>query len=149
MREITSLIVHCTDTPTGRLTTVEDIDSWHIDRGFKRSDTYRLPFNPQLKAIGYHFVIYVDGSVHTGRQVCEIGAHVSGMNSNSIGISLVGSGTYNQDQLDALKELVSNLKRTYPKAKVIGHRDCPSGIAQGKDCPKFDVASWWKNGYIG
>lgn len=130
------------------VTTVEDIDSWHVDRGFKRSDTYRLPFNPQLKACGYHFVIYVDGSVHTGRQVCEVGAHVAGMNSNSIGISLVGSGTYNKEQWAALKELVDNLKRTYPKAKVLGHCDCPTGIAQGKTCPNFSVATWLKDGYV-
>ena len=147
MRDIKYIITHCTDTPTGRETTVEDIDSWHIDRGFKRDDTYRLPFNPHLKAIGYHFVIYIDGSVHTGRQVGEVGAHVQGMNSNSIGISLVGSGTYTQAQWDALKELITNLKITYPTAKIMGHCDCPTGIAQGKKCPMFDVASWWKNGY--
>lgn len=148
MREIKQIVIHCTDTPTGRATTVEDIDSWHVQRGFKRDDTYRLPFNPQLKAIGYHFVIYLDGSVHTGRQVAEVGAHVQGMNSTSIGVSMVGSGTYNQDQWTALKELMANLKRTYPAAKVMGHCDCPTGIAQGKKCPNFDVAAWQKNGYI-
>ena len=45
MRKIDKIIVHCTATPEGRHTTVEDVRRWHLDRGW--SD------------IGYHFLIYL------------------------------------------------------------------------------------------
>jgi N-acetylmuramoyl-L-alanine amidase len=142
MRQIDTLIIHCTDTPTGRETTVEDIDSWHVDRGFKRLDIHRAGFNPTLLAIGYHYVIYLDGSVHTGRQVEEIGAHCSGLNAHSIGISMVGRGVYTMAQWSALAELIATLQRTYPAVKIIGHCDTPSGSNQGKKCPEFDVQQY-------
>lgn len=143
MRKIKTIIIHCADTPTGRETTVEDIDSWHVERGFKRVEANRVKFNPQLKAIGYHFVIYVDGTIHTGRNVEEVGAHCSGLNSNSIGVCLVGNSTFNQNQWDALAELIRLLQNTYSQTTVIGHRDTPSGSAQGKSCPGFNVAGWF------
>lgn len=146
MRDIKLAIIHCTYTPTGRETTVEDIDLWHRERGFRRDDTYRSAFNPTLGHIGYHYIIGLDG-VHTGRQVAEVGAHCSGRNSISIGICMVGSGVYTQAQWDSLKELTANLLRSYPGMKIVGHRDCPTGVAQGKTCPNFEVANWIDNGY--
>jgi hypothetical protein len=147
VREIRNIVIHCADTPTGRKTTVEDIDSWHVERGFKRNITARQSFNPNLKAIGYHFVIYIDGTVHTGRHVEEIGAHVSGLNSSSVGVCLAGNGVYNELQWEALATLVTNLMQTYPLAKVIGHYQTPSGAAQGKICPSFDVPQWMLSGF--
>ena len=76
MREIDKIIVHCTATPEGRHTTVEDVRRWHLDRGW--SD------------IGYHFLIYLDGSLHAGRPVEKQGAHCKGHNRNSIGICYCG-----------------------------------------------------------
>ena len=61
MRVIDEIIVHCAATPEGMNFTVKDIDCWHRERGFK--------------CIGYHYVIYLDGSIHTGRPESEIGAH--------------------------------------------------------------------------
>ena len=55
MRRIDKIILHCSATPEGRNVTVEDIRAWHIERGFR--------------TIGYHYVIYLDGSVHAGRPV--------------------------------------------------------------------------------
>jgi N-acetylmuramoyl-L-alanine amidase len=147
MRDINLIIIHEADTPTGVHFTVEDIDSWHVQRGFKRDDTYRNGFNPHLAAIGYHFVIYTDGSIHTGRQVAEVGAHCAGLNSKSIGVCLVGKGVYSRSQWDALEDLVQRLLITYPKAKVTGHCDCPTGIDQGKTCPDFNVKLWVENGF--
>lgn len=64
MRTINEIIVHCTATPDGKDYTVEDITRWHKDRGFK--------------TIGYHYVVYRDGSVHEGRPLAEVGAHWQG-----------------------------------------------------------------------
>lgn len=76
-RRITEIILHCTATKVGRPCTVEAIRACHVkERGF--SD------------IGYNFVIYADGSVHTGRSLDISGAHCVGHNAHSIGISYVG-----------------------------------------------------------
>ena len=53
MRKINQIIVHCSATPEGKDFTVQQIDAWHRQRGFR--------------CIGYHYVIYRDGSVHRGR----------------------------------------------------------------------------------
>lgn len=76
MRKINKIIIHCSATPEGREITVEDITLWHKKRGFK--------------TIGYHYIIYLDGSIHIGRPEEEIGAHCVGQNSNSIGICYIG-----------------------------------------------------------
>lgn len=81
MRKITSIWLHCTATPAGRHVTVGEIDRWHRMRGFR---------SPSGVHIGYHYVIYLDGSVHEGRPVAEAGAHVKGYNEESIGICYVG-----------------------------------------------------------
>lgn len=129
MRTITKIIVHCSATPEGRNYTVADIDRWHRQRGFK--------------CIGYHYVIYNDGSVHTGRDEDAIGAHCSGYNANSIGICYIGGMTADNkkpkdtrtpEQRVALRELIKRLKAKYPKATIHGHREFAN-----KACPCFDV----------
>ncbi len=76
MRQITEIILHCSDTVEGRDYTVEDIDRWHKNRGWR--------------SIGYHYVIYRDGTVHEGRPLKQIGAHCKGHNYHSIGICYIG-----------------------------------------------------------
>lgn len=136
MRKITHIVIHCTATPAGREVTVKEIDRWHRARGFAK--------------IGYHFIVHLDGSVSTGRKLEEPGAHVSGHNATTIGIAYVGGvdandvnkaiDTRTQAQKDALFLLVSDLKRQFPNAEVLGHRDFP-GVA--KACPSFDTRKWW------
>ena len=76
-RKITELIVHCTASREGVNQTVAAIRKYHVNqRGW--SD------------IGYHFVVYLDGTVHAGRPLDKIGAHCTGHNSYSIGICYVG-----------------------------------------------------------
>ncbi|WP_336814821.1 N-acetylmuramoyl-L-alanine amidase [Bosea sp. MMO-172] len=76
MRDITHIVIHCTATPAGREVTIKEIDTWHRQAGFAK--------------IGYHYVIHLDGSVSKGRPEEEVGAHVSGHNATTIGISYVG-----------------------------------------------------------
>lgn len=142
MREIDKIIIHCSATPEGRHTTVADIRKWHLARKFND--------------IGYHYVIYLDGSVHKGRDISKIGAHVQGHNSRSIGICYVGgldnSGkpkdTRTAEQKQSLVKLVNDLKRQFPGCEVLGHRDYSpdlngNGIIEEwewlKACPCFDV----------
>ena len=76
MRKITEIIIHCSATTEGMDFTVEDIDRWHRQRGFS--------------GVGYHFVIYLNGSIHAGRPKNKIGAHCKGHNTISIGICYIG-----------------------------------------------------------
>ena len=130
MREINSLIIHCSATPEGRDFTVEDIDRCHRQRGFR--------------CIGYHYVIYRDGSIHPGRPVAREGAHCLGHNADSIGICYIGGvdaagkpkDTRTLRQKNALTLLVSDLCRQYniPRINVYGHNEFAA-----KSCPCFDV----------
>lgn len=138
-RQIDTIVVHCSATPNGRWTTAPDIDRWHDDRGFERRDHWRERFNPEYKAIGYHFVIYTDGTVVTGRHLDEVGAHASGHNARSIGICMIGTDRFALEQWQALDDLIGKLRERYPGAKILGHRDLPE---VHKTCPGFDVATW-------
>ena len=129
MRKVTKIIVHCSATPEGRDYTVADIDRWHRQKGWN--------------GIGYHYVIYRDGSVHTGRDVEIMGAHCTGQNANSIGICYIGGMTADNkkpkdtrtpEQVAALRDLVELLKTEYPTATIHGHNEFAN-----KACPCFDV----------
>lgn len=127
MRKINKIILHCSDTPTGRDVRAKDIRRWHVvEQGWAD--------------IGYHYVICRDGTIEPGRAESVIGAHAYGHNSDSIGICMVG-GTGGCDftrlQWKALDLLVSQLEKRYPGAEVIGHNDVSS-----KECPSFDAKAW-------
>ena len=131
-RTIREIIVHCTATPEGRNYTVEQCRADHKKQGW--SD------------IGYHYLIYRDGSIHTGRDVDLIGAHCAagGHNTYSIGVAYVGGvakdgktakDTRTLQQKAALLNLLTDLRRQYPQAKIYGHHD----FEKKKDCPSFDA----------
>ena len=128
-RTIKELIVHCSATPEGKDYSVDTIRQWHLQRGF--SD------------IGYHYVIYRDGSIHIGRDESIIGAHCTGHNTNSIGVCYIGGcasdgktpkDTRTTKQKQSLVKLLKELKTKYPQASIHGHRDFSS-----KACPSFDA----------
>ena len=105
-RTINEIIVHCAATPEGKDFSVEQIREWHVNgRGWRD--------------IGYHFVIYRDGSIHTGRDIDCAGAHCLQHNAHSIGICYIGGctadGKHPKDtrttkQKAALLELLTELR---------------------------------------
>lgn len=136
MRRIDKIIIHCTENYQDSKITVADIDRYH--RSNKKN----------FKCIGYHYVIYQDGSVHVGRPEDQIGAHTAGENRYSIGIAYVGGllhgsttkhklygDTRTEAQKASLKNLVQKLINKYPHATVHGHRE----FDPKKLCPCFDV----------
>lgn len=134
-RNIKEIIIHCSATPEGRDYTVADIRKWHKQRGF--SD------------IGYHYIIYRDGTVHDGRDVNISGAHCTNHNSISVGICYIGGlaadgktakDTRTEPQKKALLNLLQYLKRLYPKATVHGHNEFAC-----KACPSFNVQKEYKS----
>lgn len=128
MRKIKEIIIHCTATKEGKDITVASIDAYHRSKGWD--------------GIGYHWVVYRDGSVHQGREESKVGAHCKGHNSISIGVCYVGGldseskpkDTRTAEQKVAMKNLIATLKKRYPQASVHGHREFAN-----KDCPCFDV----------
>ena len=147
-RTITEIIVHCSDTPEGRNQTVNDIRAWHKARGFAD--------------IGYHYVVYRDGTVVEGRDIDIAGAHCMGHNTYSIGVCYVGGceGEYKNGKIvpktdehgnhipkdtrtlaqkASLINLLKDLRRLYPYAKIRGHRDFAN-----KACPSFDATKEYK-----
>ncbi len=116
-RTIDEIIVHCTATPEGKDYSVDTIRSWHLGQGWKD--------------IGYHYVVYRDGSVHPGRPETQVGSHVAGHNAHTLGIVYVGGvaadgktpkDTRTAAQKASLIDLVKALAAKYPAIKkVTGH----------------------------
>ena len=142
MRKINYIVIHCSATRASADIGVKEIRKWHTDPE---------PEGRGWRDIGYHYVIRRSGQTEPGRPIEQVGAHVSGYNTNSIGICLVGGiGAAGQAednfvpaQWDALKALVGKLKRRFPDAIIQGHRDFPN---VRKDCPCFDAKAWAAKG---
>ena len=135
-RTINRIIVHCTATPEGRIETVESIRRMHKAKGWAD--------------IGYHYLIGLNGERWNGRNVNLVGAHCEGYNANSIGVCYVGGCDKNMKAKDtrtdkqkaALIALLKDLRKLYPKAKIVSHRDLDR---KGKACPSFDATNEYKN----
>lgn len=144
------IVVHCSATRPSLDIGRDTIREWHIAKGWAD--------------IGYAAVIRRDGTIQFGRGFDEIGAHVAGFNSRSVGICLVGGlyedgseadddfpGLFTERQAYSLADVLQVLKLAYPASKICGHRDLsPDSNQDGKitrnewlkTCPGFDVASW-------
>ena len=134
-RNIKEIIVHCSATPEGKDFTTAQIKQWHLARGF--SD------------IGYHYVIYRDGSIHTGRAESVSGAHCTGHNTISIGVCYIGGvasdgktpkDTRTEAQKASLLKLLKQLKAKYPGSKIYPHYKFAA-----KACPCFNAEEEYKN----
>jgi len=139
--KITTLIIHCAATPNGKWFNAKNIDEWHGIRGFRRHPKLTGYQQPDLKHIGYHFVIGLKGAVESGRNTTETGAHARGYNAISLGTCLIGADKFTKDQWLALKQHVTALKNSFPSLKIIGHRE----VNKHKTCPGFDVQAWLDN----
>jgi len=135
VRKINKFIVHCSATREGQDIDVATIRDWHVnERGW--SD------------IGYHYVIYLDGTIHNGRDIRISGAHTKGQNTNSIGICYIGGvesdgktpkDTRTDAQKEGLSMLLLDLKAEFCGGVVHGHRDFSA-----KECPSFDATEEYK-----
>lgn len=134
-RKINLIVVHCTATEEGKDFTVDWIRRVHKNKGYAD--------------IGYHYVIYRDGSLHEGRNVNIIGAHARNHNINSIGVVYIGGcprgnthankDTRTKEQKETLLRLLKDLKKIYPNAKIVGHKD-----VNATGCPSFDAKIEYK-----
>jgi len=129
-RQINEIVIHCSATIQGHYFDVYDINRWHKERGWS--------------GCGYHYIINLDGVISIARDVDYIGAHVKGHNYNSIGICAIGGlgedgkpkeNSFTKDQIVHLKGLIRELKKLYPDAEVLGHRD----LNPNKSCPCMET----------
>ena len=135
-RKINLIVVHCTATEEGKDYSVEWIRKVHVKKGYAD--------------IGYHYVIYRDGSLHLGRNVDYVGAHARNHNANSIGIVYVGGcpkgdthknkDTRTDAQKKTMLALLKKLRSLYLSAKIVGHKD-----VNATGCPSFDAKNEYKS----
>jgi N-acetylmuramoyl-L-alanine amidase len=129
-RQIEEIIIHCSATKAEQDFSVEDIRSWHLQRGFND--------------VGYHFIVRLNGRVEPGRNINRIGAHCLGHNRRSIGVCYVGgldadgkaADTRTSAQRQALVALLRKLRLNHPRATIHGHREFAA-----KECPCFDAGA--------
>jgi len=139
MRDIKLIVLHCSDSYFGDAAL---IDRWHKEKGWK--------------GIGYHFVILngypneesfrlkrprfdQDGSLQIGRRIEEVGAHVRGRNSDSIGICLIGRHQFSAGQFATLAKLVFELREKFPGIELLGHYEAQLPGDPPKNCPNLDM----------
>jgi N-acetylmuramoyl-L-alanine amidase len=140
-RAVREIIVHCTATrpewwaDRSLRQKIDEVRAWHTrDRGWKD--------------VGYHFLIDRDGRVGDGRPLDQVGAHVAGRNTGTIGIALFGGhGSASTDRFEdhftvaqdeALRSLIAELQRRFGPVPVTGHNQYAA-----KACPGFHAPSWF------
>lgn len=132
MRPIDYIVIHTNGSP-GR--TVKQIRAYHLLKGWLD--------------IGYHWVIYEDGTIHPGRPEKKPGAGVKGLNAHTLHVCFVGNGDkakLTQAQLASGVPFLDDKCRQYGVSirSVIGHRETrhmvPAKLATTKTCPGTKVS---------
>ena len=143
-REITWLQIHCTASREGQWQTVQEINKLHKDRGL---------FG---RCCAYHYVVYLDGTIHEGRNVEMVSAGLKHNNKGSIAIVYVGGTITNPknpkdpnglakdtrtlEQKESMYNLVKELCKLYKINRIIGHYE-----VQNKPCPCFNAHEEYKH----
>lgn len=143
MRRITYIVIHCT-AGSAQQKTEDIITYWKRKLGWK--------------TVGYHKLISSDGIVETLASDETVTNGVKGHNHHSIHICYKGGwnsqDTRTQEQKTALLNVISQYKKKYPDAIVLGHRDLSPDLNRDgkitqnewvKICPCFDARNEYKN----
>ena len=106
------IVVHITVSDP-RTTTVDDIHSWHKQRGYL--------------GIGYHATVYPDGKIVRGRPWWAMGAHCLGHNE-CLGVVFISmAGKVTKKQIASGRWLIHRWRRKFgiPASRVKRHREMP------------------------
>jgi hypothetical protein len=122
--KVEQLIFH--HSASRRSTTPDEIRMWHVE-GNGWSD------------VGYHWLIDASGKVHVGRDPSVVGAHAP-PNEGRLGVCVIGDNTresekWNDDQWEALADLVDACLVVWPGIELLGHRD-----TKETECPGLETA---------
>jgi N-acetylmuramoyl-L-alanine amidase len=102
-----------------------------------------------------HYYVDRDGAIHRYVPGTRVANHVRGHNPDSIGIELVNLGRYPHwwdsrhqqmtepypaAQIDALRELLAQLRREFPNLRrIAGHEDLDTAMMPASDDASFEV----------
>ena len=133
MREIKRIFIHC--TAGNQKQTLNDLLREFKNKGWS---------NP-----GYHYTVFPDGRVVPLLAEEKVSNGVQGFNSTAINIAYVGGvdskgravDNRTEAQKESLLNLLRRLKRKYPNAHIMGHRDIWGKDPKNwkKQCPCFDA----------
>lgn len=146
-RKVDLIVIHCSATRENTNYTFAQLIKDHQARGFN--------------TCGYHRYIRRDGTIHIGRDFAKIGAHVSGSNSNSIGICYEGGldsfskpkDTRTPEQKKALLLCIADAINYGEVKRITGHRDLSpdldgDGVIEPqewvKSCPCFSAENEYR-----
>ena len=147
-RKITHIFIHCT-AGSQSMTPQELLDFFYKKKKWSRP--------------GYHYVVDTKGDITNIWPESKYSYGVKNMNSNSINVAWIGgvdkthpNGIDNRtdDQKRSLRHLLKELRKKYPTAKIMGHRDTSpdknhNGIIDPweriKACPCFDAMEEYKD----
>lgn len=138
MRNIERIFVHT--TASWQTQTIDDLKAEFKAKGWK---------NP-----GYHYVVFPDGSIYQLLAVEEVSNGVQGYNSTAINVAWLGGIAKDKNgkivpvdnrtdkQKTTLRNLLVQLNKKFPNAKIMGHRsiwgeDHPEKWK--KTCPNFNA----------
>lgn len=153
--DIDTIIVHCSATIQGKDIRLSDINEMHKKRRFAKQ-----PFS-ELHC-GYHFIVYLDGTIIKGRDIREVGAHCKGFNTRSIGVCYVGGldknrkakDTRTQKQKESIRKILVELCKQHTIVEICGHREkSPDINGDGKitkdewlkECPCYNASEEYKD----
>jgi N-acetylmuramoyl-L-alanine amidase len=161
MRLINEIVIHCSATPEDRYFGPEELEAMHAARGIRKPG-------------GYHYLISNHGERTTIRPINEIGAHIYGHNTDTVGIcysgGIVAGGNPNKASdakdtrtprqkvmlVDTIVNVLKELRKhqSIDHIKVRGHRDYSpdvdgDGIIEPwewmKQCPCFDATKEYEH----
>jgi N-acetylmuramoyl-L-alanine amidase len=133
LRNIGTIVLHCSDSNRPAHDDISVIDSWHKQRGFDFKDGDRTG------SVGYHYFIKSTGEVQRGRPLDIMGAHVAGHNAYTVGICLHGKDfhDFNEAQYESAASICNAIMLLVGKMSVVGH--CDLDPVNKPYCPGFDV----------
>ena len=131
-QDVKWLVVHCSASRCNRPFTVERL-----------IETGRQAYGQA----SYHYYVRSNGNVVPILPESVQGVHAVGYNHCSIAVCYEGgldengkaADTRTELQKASLYELLKQLRRDYPQARIIGHRELPN---VRKDCPCFSCAEY-------
>lgn len=125
LKDITIIVLHCSDSDYQQHDNIETIRDWHRAQGFDD--------------VGYHYVVTKSGRVEIGRPLTTVGAHVKGHNFESVGICLTGAHQFSDAQFASAARLIDHLVDVLPSLKtqygIVAHRI----FNKNKTCPNYEI----------
>lgn len=125
MRDIHTIIFHCSASDNPDHDDVSVIRQWHLARGWKD--------------VGYHYFVKKDGTIQQGRPIDQIGAHVFGHNDGTVGLCFSGRTEFTRAQAAAATGAIALIEAQVGKTLELHSHNEYTNL---KTCPNFVLADF-------